>query len=290
LQSGNTYSLVAKQLREAATDGRLRDAWNIFNAVYGEFIVQNGDKAFLKRTLRIPPSLVEFKVLVCAYKNSSSDSFDDVKNIFEAMGRAGVVPDVSIFNMVLKACEMRCAWRRAIQVIGYMQEKYDITPNTHSYTLLIDCCRHAVDTPAVVYETLRNKGFPHELCYQAAACNAGNRVSNVAALHAFNDALDDYHRGSLESSSKCFSSSNSYPDIESDGANSRIWDCFNNRMRQTLQPRSPAKHLTGTSHCSFNEHISRTVIPIHQRSSCSILLPGIALEGSDIFDEHFFDV
>ena len=82
------------------------------------------------------------------------------------MKRLEILPDIIVYNMILRICEQRGAWRRALEFIQHLQENYGdhVIPNTNTYTILVDCCRHAVeDSPAEIFETLRNAGLPRKL-------------------------------------------------------------------------------------------------------------------------------
>jgi hypothetical protein len=43
-----------------------------------------------------------------------------------------------------------------------MEIEYGIIPNTNSFGIVIDSCRHAPETPAAIFDTLRNEKFPRK--------------------------------------------------------------------------------------------------------------------------------
>ena len=108
---------IMRLLREASCQGLLEDAWKVFSHFYGEYINNVKDKVFLQMNLKCVPSLDTFKLLIMAFKNSESNQFDDVSTIFILMKRANIEPDLEIFNMILRACERRGAWRRSLKYL-----------------------------------------------------------------------------------------------------------------------------------------------------------------------------
>ena len=43
-----------------------------------------------------------------------------------------------------------------------MEAEYGVVPNTNSFAIVIDSCRHAAETPSVIFDTLRNEKFPRK--------------------------------------------------------------------------------------------------------------------------------
>lgn len=108
---------ITRLLREAASQGLLQEAWRVFTHFYGEYINNVKDKVFLHMNLKCVPSLDTFKLLNMAFKNSDSNQFDDISTILMLMKRANVDPDLELFNMILRSCERRGAWRRALKYL-----------------------------------------------------------------------------------------------------------------------------------------------------------------------------
>eukprot|EP01041_Mallomonas_annulata_P011815 gene11815-24753_t len=96
-----------------------------------------------------------FKILMLAFKNSFEQNFEHAYLVMEAMERYGHQPDVCLYNILLQACVRENRWRRALSIVKDMQDSHNIRPNTHSYRILLDCCRHAMDEPGVIFDTLR---------------------------------------------------------------------------------------------------------------------------------------
>jgi pentatricopeptide repeat protein len=157
-----TPAAAMKLLRKAARNGQLREAWGLFNCLFGEFIVTKNQEKFFKHTLKAAPNLDVIKLLITAFKNSTSFSYVDVTNIFLAMTHLHIEPDAHLYNILIRACERRGAWRKALYYVREMQDKYDLVPNTNTYATLMDCCRHVAEDPAAIFETLRNEGFPRK--------------------------------------------------------------------------------------------------------------------------------
>ena len=49
-------------------------------------------------------------------------------------------------------------------------------PNVQTFDIIIDCCRHSLEEPSVIFEELKKLDLPTDYCYRAALCNAGNRI------------------------------------------------------------------------------------------------------------------
>lgn len=176
LSTANLY------LRSLATKGQFTEAWGVFNALYGEYIVypvhRIQDKSsisspskkismkethFLKTNLRSKPTLETFKLLFLALKNSPTYDSYDIYTLLNLMKRLEIIPDIIIYNTVLRICEKVGAWRRALEFLHHMEDNYDhLLPNTNTYNILADCCRHSVESPAVIFETLRHAGLPRK--------------------------------------------------------------------------------------------------------------------------------
>lgn len=93
------------------------------------------------------------------------------------------------------------AWRLALSVVGDMRRR-GLTPTKGTYEAMVECCRYAGtaascvsglgkdsergSTPARVYATLKEAGFPTRFCYQAGLGNAlrgGRRFPEYAEIH-----------------------------------------------------------------------------------------------------------
>ena len=97
---------------------------------------------------------------------------------------AGFRPDLTIMNTMLAACVRESMWRRGIVVIHDMQNFHGLIPSAHTFDILLDCCRHTLEDPSVIYQTLCLQGLPREYAYKAAVLNAGNRISPQVALES----------------------------------------------------------------------------------------------------------
>ena len=63
--------------------------------------------------------------------------------------------DVNIFNIMMSACIRHSRWRRCITIYKDMTQLYELLPSAQTFEIILHCCRHALDEPAVIYETLR---------------------------------------------------------------------------------------------------------------------------------------
>lgn len=171
-----------------------------------------------------------YLLLMKAFKNSKDLNFENAWMIVKTMILYGLEPDIRLMNIMLRACERRSMWRRAIAILREMMHPStakespcgglmcEVEPNAHTFDILIACCRHAIDEPGEIFKILRTENFPTEyvncklptvnmvmyyddrrtlffrLCYKAALCNAGNRVSGQAARDQARQAKDDSDR------------------------------------------------------------------------------------------------
>ena len=108
---------IMRLLRETACQGLLQESWKVFSHFYGEYINNVKDRVFVHMNLKCVPTLETFKLLIMAFKNSDSNQFDDLSTILILMKRANVEPDLETFNMILRSCERRGAWRRALKIL-----------------------------------------------------------------------------------------------------------------------------------------------------------------------------
>lgn len=160
------HTTSIQYLRQLSKDGLFQEAWGVFNSLYGEYIVYNQPtNPIYKYNLKSPPTLETIKLLFISLKNSSLKYFsnNDISNLLQLLKRLNITPDIVLYNIILCTCEKYGSWRRALFYIKHMQNVYNILPNTHTYEILINCCRHTVsDTPASIFETLRNEGLPRK--------------------------------------------------------------------------------------------------------------------------------
>jgi hypothetical protein len=180
---------IYKEFRDASSNGNFEEALGLFHLLFKEHLVLcDPDDSPKMKSLTPPPTIDDFKLLFLAYKNSSSPydasklnvsinensktlstisngsdssmSFKEEVILFDLMKLVNVKPDVQIMNILLRKCEQSGSWRKSLQLIEHIQKEYEIAPNTHSFDIIIDCCRHVIDEPSVIYETLRSKKFP----------------------------------------------------------------------------------------------------------------------------------
>jgi hypothetical protein len=111
---------------------------------------------------RYPVTLHSFKVLLCAFKNSKVVDFDQAYKVIDMMTRWEIPPDVTVFNIILQACEYQSRWRRAMEIIDSMKNTHNVDPNHATMKILLNCCRYATDEPGAIYDTLRLKAFPRK--------------------------------------------------------------------------------------------------------------------------------
>ena len=135
-----------------------------------------------------PPTITVFRLLMTAFKNSDGNwddtHFQDAEAVVDACYSNGFRPDITIMNTMLAACVRESMWRRGIVIINDMQHFHGLIPTAHTFDILLNCCRHTVEEPAIIFQTLRLQGLPREYSYRAAVLNAGNRISPQVALES----------------------------------------------------------------------------------------------------------
>lgn len=85
----------------------------------------------------------------------------------------------------------------------------------------------------------------NRFCYQAAACNAGNRISTVAATDLFVDTFQNEPDFDIQNARTLQRSVTAANAASSAYAPSKQWDIFNEKISNTLNWQSPAYHRTG---------------------------------------------
>ena len=122
------------------------------------------------------PNMDVFRILMMAFKNADDIRFEHAFEVVDIVESYGFSPDTAMYNIMMRACERESRWRRAIAMYRDLIHVHDLTPNVQTFDILIDCCRHSIEDPGVIYESLRGEDLPHEFCYKAAVCNCGNRI------------------------------------------------------------------------------------------------------------------
>ena len=136
---------------------------------------------------RIAPTLQPFLSLMVAFKNAPELRFEDAFEVMDLIVAYGLVPDVTIYNVLMRACERESRWRRALAIYRDMMELHKVIPNVQTFDVIIDCCRHSLEEPAVIFDELRRHKLPREYCYKAALCNCGNRIPQQTLYESMYD-------------------------------------------------------------------------------------------------------
>lgn len=186
-------------MRSAAIEGNFQLAYNLFYKAYDKSTKakkkSNRRDTNLPTPSKGPPKNLEpFKTLLTAFKNSEEMLFQYAYLVISMIEDYNMNPDASVYNIIMRACEKDSRWRRCIALFRDMKNIHKLIPNALSYEIIIDCCRHSLESPAIIFETLRLQNMPREFCYKAAVCNAGNRISSqvlhetLYSLEKFNTA------------------------------------------------------------------------------------------------------
>ena len=125
---------------------------------------------------RVAPGMDVFRCMMAAFKNAPSIRFEDAFEVMNLMEEYRVTPDVTVYNIMMRACEQDSRWRRALAMYRDMTETHKILPNVQTFDVILDCCRHSLEEPAVIFDELRRHKLPREYCYRASLCNCGNRI------------------------------------------------------------------------------------------------------------------
>ena len=173
------------QLRLASAKGNFSLAWSIFR----KYLDPASNAPTAKKGGRPRPvPMSVYKLLLVAVKNGGNIFFDEAQRVLEHLLAHGAKPDVSIYNMIIGSCVPESRWRRALTLVVEMKEKHHLIPNPFTLELLSDCCRHTLEEPGVIYDTLRSVAqLPSEYCYNVSVCNAGNRLSPQVIAEAMHD-------------------------------------------------------------------------------------------------------
>ena len=177
LQGGNTLNKALISMRVAALAGDFQLTYSIFKKTYEKPII-NGDKNSIRPGKHLPNNLYPFKVMMVAFKNDNDLCYNNAFKIMDMIKSYGLRPDVMVYNIMMKSCVKNSKWRRSLSILHDMQHIDEVVPNTLTFEIILDCCRHALDEPSEIYESLRCSNLPKEFCYKAAVCNAGNRISH----------------------------------------------------------------------------------------------------------------
>lgn len=95
-----------------------------------------------------PPTLEIFRLLMVAFKNSFEVNPRDPDAVIESAYANGFRPDRAIMNIYLASCIKDSLWRKALGIIDCFEE-HDLIPSTRTFEILLDCCRHSLEEPAV---------------------------------------------------------------------------------------------------------------------------------------------
>ena len=124
-------------------------------------VTKRNEPKRVQRLLAIKkPTLLIFKLMMTAFKNSADRDFDGAYLVLEEMGAYGYKPDTAIFNIMLQACVTDSRFRRAILLLHDMRRRHRLVPNTRTFLILLDTCRHALAMPAEIFDALRQAGLP----------------------------------------------------------------------------------------------------------------------------------
>ena len=125
---------------------------------------------------RHAPSMEVFRILMMAFKNAPELRFEDAFETFDLCESYGLTPDTSLYNIMMRACEKESRWRRVLAMYRDLVQVHRQVPNVQTFDIIVDCCRHSLEEPSVIFDELRKLDLPTDYCYKAALCNAGNRI------------------------------------------------------------------------------------------------------------------
>lgn len=198
-QGGGNYQVHAPGLYKAQARGVMRmrsaAAMGNFELCRSLFKHHHDTPAQINKNKRSvgkqPPSMEAFRILMIAFKNAPDLRYEDAFEVIDLIESYGLTPDTTIYNIMMRSCERESRWRRALAIYKDMTTLHNCTPNVQTFDVLIDCCRHSLEEPAVIYDELRRYKLPHDYCYKASLTNAGNRVPlqvMYEAMYAIDEA------------------------------------------------------------------------------------------------------
>jgi pentatricopeptide repeat protein len=252
-----SYKQELIKMRAAAVDGDFAAAWGVFR----KKIDPTGGAITSKINGKPRPLTQEiYRILMMAMKNGNLSNYEDAEKVLSHMDSNGIKPDVVIYNLMIGACVRESQWRRCLLIMRNLDERYGIIPNAQSFEVLLDSCRHSLEEPAVIYETLRSVAhIPHDFCYRASAVNAGNRLSSQALLEQMHDSQLSLPDGTGQAPSYVLGKHYSQPRMVS--VKSRTGDMamrdFHLAVRDSIPLPSPAKYSFGRTAKAFDVQVNR---------------------------------
>lgn len=107
-------------------------------------------------------SLVPFRILMTAFKNTpgADINYEYAYRTMDLIESYGLMPDLTIYNIMMSPCIRQSRWRRCLQIMQDMTRLHSISPSSQSFSILLDCCRHSIELPSVIYAQLRVCDYP----------------------------------------------------------------------------------------------------------------------------------
>lgn len=111
-----------------------------------------------------PISMLVFKLLMIAFKNAPVIDFRNACEVMDTLALyPELSPDVTLFNVMMSACIRDSRWRRCMAIYTDMTTIHHLLPTSQTFEIIIDSCRHSLDSPSTIYEVLRKDyKLPHE--------------------------------------------------------------------------------------------------------------------------------
>ena len=139
---------------------------------------------------RRAPTMDVFRILMMAFKNAPELRFEDAFETFDLCESYGLTPDTSLYNIMMRACERESRWRRVLAMYRDLVQVHKQVPNVQTFDIIVDCCRHSLEEPSVIFDELRKLDLPSDYCYKAALCNAGNRIPSQVLYETMHNVAD----------------------------------------------------------------------------------------------------
>lgn len=152
-------SAIISQLRQVAITGDIDAAWSIYYYYFP--INRPPNMVAVNNKLELLPTLPMYHLIAAAFKNSSiKPNFDHMNTILQLLAQYNLRPDTHMMNITLAACRSSGQWRLALYWFKKYRQSYGVELTSTTTQLLLDCCRHGVDEPGEIFETLRCHGLP----------------------------------------------------------------------------------------------------------------------------------
>ena len=248
------------RIRSAAISGNYSLCRSIF---FSSFDSADAVRAGKMKIGRVAPGMDVFRCMMAAFKNAPAIRFEDAFEVMNLMEEYRVTPDVTVYNIMMRACEQDSRWRRALAMYRDMTETHKILPNVQTFDVILDCCRHSLEEPAVIFDELRRHKLPREYCYRASVCNCGNRIPQQTLFEKMYETSLSQLPPHVSTAGPPRTPGLFFPE-EDEAADEHVkeyrWKRLSESIKSTLPPTSPVRNAIPSDPLkSFNVSLARSL-------------------------------